>query len=180
GPTTAADLGPVHPPVPYRLAPVQGAQRPADPLWRNTMTTPASTAGWQPPAGRHTSRKTFGFSAAHHLITVPEGHKCARPHGHNWAVEVELGTAELVGPGWVTDFGDLAPLGAYIDAHLDHRDLNEALPSGLEPTAENLAAFLAHWCLRHLEPHVHGRLEAVTVSEGVKASATFRPAREHR
>ena len=54
--------------------------------------------------------KKWTFDAAHHLDGLPEGHKCARVHGHTWTVEVVLAAVTLTGPGFVTDFGELAPL----------------------------------------------------------------------
>ncbi|MBA8823794.1 6-pyruvoyltetrahydropterin/6-carboxytetrahydropterin synthase [Saccharopolyspora lacisalsi] len=124
-------------------------------------------------AGRYTISKTFTFAAAHHLPGLPDGHKCGRNHGHTWRVRVAINAEELTGPGWVTDFGDLAPLARFIEQHLDHQDLNAVLP--VSPTSENLAAFVAAWCQQHLEPTVHGRLESVTVSEGDDLSVEFRP-----
>lgn len=35
--------------------------------------------------------KEFHFSASHQLTGLPEDHQCARLHGHNYIVEVELG-----------------------------------------------------------------------------------------
>jgi 6-pyruvoyltetrahydropterin/6-carboxytetrahydropterin synthase len=32
--------------------------------------------------------KEYRFEAAHRLPRVPEGHKCARVHGHSYKVEV--------------------------------------------------------------------------------------------
>lgn len=107
--------------------------------------------------------KTFTFSAGHHLPDLPAGHKCARPHGHNYTIEVTLCREELVPPGFVTDFGDLAPVQAYLEAYLDHRDLNEVL--GFPPTSERLARHVAEWFIEHVEPHIPGRLERVRVSE---------------
>ena len=34
--------------------------------------------------------KEFGFEAAHRLPHVPEGHKCARLHGHSFRVAIHL------------------------------------------------------------------------------------------
>ncbi len=107
--------------------------------------------------------KSFTFDAAHHLPDLPEGHKCARLHGHTYTVTVIFERPELVEPGFVTDFGDLAPLQRYLDEHLDHRYLNEVL--GIVPTSELLAQHVAEWLLEHLQPHVPGRLVSVRVSE---------------
>ena len=86
--------------------------------------------------------KRFTVDASHCLPGLPAGHKCARLHGHTYTVEVVLAATELVGPGFVTDFGDLAALGRYLDEHFDHRHLNDVLDD--PPTSEHLARHLAH------------------------------------
>lgn len=85
--------------------------------------------------------KSFTFESAHHISGLPDGHKCARPHGHSYTVTVMLERQELVEPGFVTDFGELTPFKRYIDECLDHRDLNEVLD--IPPTSELLAHHLA-------------------------------------
>lgn len=121
--------------------------------------------------------KTFTFEASHRLHGLPDGHKCARPHGHSYQVTVEVAAEELTGPGFVTDFGDLSPFGTYLDEHFDHRDLNDVLD--VEPTSELLALHLAGWFLDNVQPLIAGRLIAVTVSETRKtwARCTIRDAR---
>lgn len=113
--------------------------------------------------------KTFTFEASHRLNGLHDGHKCGRLHGHSYQVTVELTADELVGPGFVTDFGDLSPLGAYLAEHFDHRDLNEVLD--VEPTSELLAVHLVRWFLDQVQPVIAGRLVAVTVSETPKTWA---------
>jgi 6-pyruvoyltetrahydropterin/6-carboxytetrahydropterin synthase len=115
--------------------------------------------------------KKWTFDAAHHLDGLPDGHKCARVHGHTWTVEVVLAAATLTGPGFVTDFGDLAPLGRYLAETLDHRDLNEVLD--VAPTSEHLARHVAQWFLEHVQPNVAGRLVAVRVSETPTSAAEY-------
>ena len=116
-----------------------------------------------------TISKEFAFSAAHSLAGVPVGHPCARLHGHNYVVRVELSTPFVDRVGFVRDYRELAPVKAYIDDQLDHRNLNDAL-DGLNPTAENLA--------RHLfdlfKPAIP-ELSAVAVSETPKTWAVYRP-----
>lgn len=114
-----------------------------------------------------TITKTFTFAAAHHLTAVPEGHKCARPHGHNYAVTVELAAPMLDAQGFVTDYGDLDDLKEFIAIALDHRDLNDAMAN---PTAELLAAQL----YQEFRP-MHPQLQAVTVAETPGTTATYRP-----
>jgi 6-pyruvoyltetrahydropterin/6-carboxytetrahydropterin synthase len=92
--------------------------------------------------------KQFSFAAAHHLTGLPAGHKCSRLHGHTYQVEVQLTSPALDGPGFVADYQTLEPLGRYLQAELDHRDLNEVLP--FQPTCENLARHLFGWCRGNL------------------------------
>ena len=85
--------------------------------------------------------REFTFEAAHRLPNVPEGHKCARLHGHSYKVEVHV-----LGPvgddtGWVQDFGDLKAAFRPLEDQLDHYYLNEL--DGLEnPTSEVLAKWI--------------------------------------
>lgn len=116
-----------------------------------------------------TIRKRFTFAASHQLETLPEGHKCARLHGHNYVVWVELAAPEVCPHGFVLDFGDLAALKDYLDTHLDHRHLNHVLSSD-SPTAENLA--------RHLYGIAAGmwpETTAVAVEETESCWAEYRP-----
>jgi 6-pyruvoyltetrahydropterin/6-carboxytetrahydropterin synthase len=115
--------------------------------------------------------KQFSFAASHHLDRLPLGHKCARPHGHTYIVQILLANEHLDETGFVTDFADLEPLRRYIDARLDHRDLNEALD--IQPSCELLARHLFCWCRDHLAA---GHLVvAVRVSESPTTWAEFRP-----
>jgi 6-pyruvoyltetrahydropterin/6-carboxytetrahydropterin synthase len=107
--------------------------------------------------------RSFTFDAAHHLPGLPEGHKCARRHGHTYTVTVALEREDLVGPGFVTDFAELDPLKRHIAERLDHRDLNEVLD--FAPTSELLARHLADWFVAHVEPGVAGALVSVRVAE---------------
>ncbi len=115
--------------------------------------------------------KTWSFDAAHHLPGLPDGHKCARVHGHSWQVSATIASATLRPPGFVTDFGDLKPFGDYLATVLDHRDLNEVLP--FAPTSEALAEHLADWYVTNVEPTVGGRLVRMRVSESPSSSADF-------
>ncbi|MEV4709598.1 6-carboxytetrahydropterin synthase [Actinoplanes sp. NPDC049316] len=123
----------------------------------------------------HEIGKRFTFAASHLLPGLPEGHQCGRLHGHNYTVEVVLGAEELAGPGFVTDFGELAPFKAHLDETYDHRHLNEVMQPA--PTSENLAEVLAQWFIEKLEPEIPGRLLAVRVSETPSSWAEYRPAR---
>ncbi|WDT53520.1 6-pyruvoyl trahydropterin synthase family protein [Streptomyces sp. G7(2002)] len=121
--------------------------------------------------GRYRIGKSFAFDAAHRLAGLPEGHKCGRLHGHTYTVEIVVTACGVTAPGFVTDFGNLAPVKKYLDEHLDHRSLNDVLPC--EPTSENLARFLAEWFVETVEPTIDGRLEKVRVSETPSSWAEF-------
>lgn len=123
------------------------------------------------PPGTFTIGKTFAFEAGHRLPSLPPEHKCSRQHGHSYQVEVILTAFGLEEPGFVTDFGDLAPLKKFLDAELDHRNLDKILP--FEPTSERLAQFLAAWFIQNVEPAIPGRLFAVRVRETERSWARF-------
>lgn len=85
--------------------------------------------------------KEFGFEAAHRLPNVPEGHKCARLHGHSFRVEVHVRGDLDPRLGWVMDFADVKAAVKPIIHQLDHYYLNEI--EGLEnPTSERLAMWI--------------------------------------
>jgi 6-pyruvoyltetrahydropterin/6-carboxytetrahydropterin synthase len=71
--------------------------------------------------------KEFHFSASHQLSHLPKGHQCARLHGHNYVVVVELASASLNADGFVRDYAELKALKRYIDEAFDHRHLNEVM-----------------------------------------------------
>jgi 6-pyruvoyltetrahydropterin/6-carboxytetrahydropterin synthase len=111
--------------------------------------------------------REFTFEAAHRLPHVPEGHKCARLHGHSYRVEVHV--QGEVGPdtGWVMDFGDLRAAFQPLHEQLDHRYLNEV--PGLEnPTSE----VLARWIWDHLAEQLP--LSAVQVRETCTSGCIYR------
>lgn len=89
-------------------------------------------------------QKEFHFSASHQLTHLPEGHQCARLHGHNYIVVVVLGSNELNEDGFVKDYGELKPLKEFIDNNLDHKHLNDVFD--FYTTAENMAKTLFHIC----------------------------------
>ena len=85
--------------------------------------------------------KKFTFEAAHHLPNVPEGHKCARLHGHSYSVEVHVKGEPDKKLGWIMDFSDIAAVVEPIIGQLDHYYLNEI--NGLEnPTSEHIARWI--------------------------------------
>jgi 6-pyruvoyltetrahydropterin/6-carboxytetrahydropterin synthase len=91
-------------------------------------------------------KRWSNLSAAHWIEGLPEGHQCARPHGHNYWVELELKaghTLDLQGPGFVRDYGELKEFGDWLKSVMDHQCLNETFPmlQG-RTTSEHLARVL--------------------------------------
>ncbi|HUW57724.1 MAG TPA: 6-carboxytetrahydropterin synthase QueD [Planctomycetota bacterium] len=81
------------------------------------------------------------FSAAHRLREY-EG-DCERLHGHNWAIEVRVRTAQLNHLGMVADFREVKRLVQEVIGRLDHHFLNDIPPfDEINPTTENIARFL--------------------------------------
>lgn len=83
-------------------------------------------------------RKELRFEAAHVLAGLSPDHPCSRMHGHSYRFVVEMLSAEPDGNGFVLDFNLLKR----IRDSMDHQVLNEVLPKGVNPTAENLAKFI--------------------------------------
>ncbi|WP_411034128.1 6-carboxytetrahydropterin synthase QueD [Shinella sp. BYT-45] len=113
--------------------------------------------------------KEFHFSASHQLKGLPDGHPCARLHGHNYVVEVELAAEALDENGFVRDYHELSVFKRYLDETFDHRHLNDVLGHDTV-TAEWLARHLFDWCRERLP-----ETSAVRVSETPKTWAEYRP-----
>lgn len=83
----------------------------------------------------------IGFEAAHRLPYVPEGHKCARLHGHSFRVAVYVEGPVEDRSGMVMDFADIRAACQPVRDQLDHYYLNDV--DGLDnPTSENLARWI--------------------------------------
>jgi 6-pyruvoyltetrahydropterin/6-carboxytetrahydropterin synthase len=109
--------------------------------------------------------KLFHIEAAHRLPNVPDGHKCARLHGHSFRVEIHVGGEPDAHTGWIMDYADIKAAFAPLYDQLDHHYLNEI--EGLEnPTSEHLA----RWIFRRLKPALPA-LERVVVHETCTAGA---------
>jgi 6-pyruvoyltetrahydropterin/6-carboxytetrahydropterin synthase len=85
--------------------------------------------------------RTYRFEAAHFLPKVPEGHKCARMHGHSYAITVVIEGDIDPEKGWLLDFSEIDEHVNPLVRRLDHHVLNQV--EGLEnPTSELLAVWL--------------------------------------
>ena len=114
----------------------------------------------------YTIAKRFVFSASHCLAHLGEHHPCARLHGHNYEVEVQLTSEGLDARGFVVDYGDLAAVKVWLGETFDHRHLNDVLE---RPTAELIARAV------YDQFHEQLPLVAVRVSETPKTWAEYRP-----
>jgi len=111
------------------------------------------------------------FSAAH-LLREYKG-KCERLHGHNYRVQVIARAPSTAQSGMVIDFADLKKVTAAILEKLDHSFLNEIKPfDRIEPSAENIAAFLFAEIARSLEER-SAILYGVTVWESDSCRASY-------
>lgn len=111
--------------------------------------------------------REFTFEAAHRLPQVPDGHKCARLHGHSYRLEVHISGDVDATMGWIMDFGDLKAAVNPVIAELDHYYLNEV--HGLEnPTSENLA----RWAWDRLSDTLP--LSAIVVRETCTSGCVYR------
>ncbi|WP_378733266.1 6-pyruvoyl tetrahydropterin synthase family protein [Nocardia brasiliensis] len=122
-----------------------------------------------------TISKEFHFSVSHQLAYLPNDHQCARLHGHNYVLAIELDAepVELTDAGFVRDYGELDDFKKWIDRTLGHRHLNDVLTE-VNSSAENIAIWIFEMWSRKIP-----ELTAVRVSETPKTWAEFRP-REHR
>jgi 6-pyruvoyltetrahydropterin/6-carboxytetrahydropterin synthase len=102
------------------------------------------------------------------LDLLPEGHPCARLHGHNYIITIHLKSETLDECGFVKDYNDLKIVKQFIDERLDHRHLNDCL--SVPPTSENIARFLYD----RFKPEI-AELYAVGVSETPQTSCIYEP-----
>ncbi len=112
--------------------------------------------------------KEFHFEAAHRLPNVPEGHKCARLHGHSFHVRIIVAGEVSEQAGWVMDFADLKASFKPIYDQLDHYYLNDV--EGLEnPTSENIA----RWIWNKLKPSLP-QLSAIEIRETCTSGCVYK------
>jgi 6-pyruvoyltetrahydropterin/6-carboxytetrahydropterin synthase len=110
----------------------------------------------------------FGFEAAHRLPHVPEGHKCARLHGHSFRTEVHVEGPVGDDTGWVMDFADVRAACEPVRDELDHHYLNDI--DGLDnPTSEHIA----RWIWVRLASAIPG-LSSVVVRETCTSGCVYR------
>jgi 6-pyruvoyltetrahydropterin/6-carboxytetrahydropterin synthase len=111
------------------------------------------------------------FASAHTLKGYPGA--CARLHGHNWKVEVEVSARSLDSLGMGIDFKEIKKTTRAITDELDHHYLNDLEPfQTVNPTAENIAAYLYHEISRRLNSE-RVTVQAVTLWETERACVRY-------
>ncbi|HQU15564.1 MAG: 6-carboxytetrahydropterin synthase QueD [Chromatiales bacterium 21-64-14] len=122
-------------------------------------------------AAPYTLRILTDFASAHTLQGYPGA--CARMHGHNWKLEVEVEATGLDDMGMGVDFKIIKGAARELSDQLDHRYLNEIEPfDRINPTAENLAA----WFYQGLSGKLNDgrvRVSAVTLWETDRACVRY-------
>jgi 6-pyruvoyltetrahydropterin/6-carboxytetrahydropterin synthase len=127
--------------------------------------------------------KEIRFCYGHRLLHY-EG-KCRHLHGHNGRAVITLAAAALDPRGMVMDFSEIKRVvGAWIDAHLDHRMIlhkdDPVLPAlkqqgepvylvDVNPTAENIAKLIYDFALNQSFPVIE-----VTLWETDDSYAVYR------
>ena len=133
------------------------------------MSTPTSL----PSGGSYTLTTEVEFAAAHQLHGY-QGN-CARLHGHNWRVVIEVTGWQLDSVGMVVDFKTIRESAREIAKRLDHAYLNEVAPfDTVNPTAEHIAAYFHHALATNFDTEAY-QVSAVTVWENARSAVTFRP-----
>ena len=112
--------------------------------------------------------KVFTIEAAHRLPNVPDGHKCARLHGHSFRIELHVSGEPDPRLGWVMDFADLKAAFQPVYDRLDHHYLND-IPGLENPTSERLAI----WLWEQVMPRVP-LLSEVVVHETCTSGCRYR------
>ena len=116
-------------------------------------------------------RVKHDFPAAHHLEGYPGD--CARPHGHNWTIEVFARSRQLDSLGLAIDFRDLKRAVKGLCEPWDHQDLNGLADfKGINPSAEQIAR-LSFTRLAKVVNNDQTWIDRVTIWENDRCSATY-------
>ncbi|MEL7484934.1 MAG: 6-carboxytetrahydropterin synthase QueD [Planctomycetota bacterium] len=111
--------------------------------------------------------RQFTFDAAHRLDHLPEGHKCARVHGHTYTLTVHLTGEPDPVVGWVVDFAEVKRKVNDVLEPLDHHMLND-VPGLPQPTVELIAV----WIWNHLKPGLP-ELSKITLWENTTSGCVY-------
>lgn len=141
-----------------------------------------------------TCSKTYRDIPLSHRQPFHEG-RCARLHGHSWAITLTFKASDLDENGFVIDFGDLHFIEDWIDQNLDHgmilsrndprtKELQKLEASGLlkvtwveNASCEGIANFLFDTFAPMVSERTNGRvsLQSIHLEEDSRNSATYQP-----
>jgi len=102
--------------------------------------------------------------AGAHFLRLPYTSPCGRMHGHNWIIEVEVQAEKLDDNGMVVDFSLISEVVKKLDHKNLNETLNETLPIDINPTAENIATWIATELYKVIKAPT-ARVSKVTVQE---------------
>lgn len=116
-------------------------------------------------------RVKVDFAAAHHLVGYPGD--CARPHGHNWELEIFARSSGLDSLGMAIDFRKIKSAAKELISVWDHQDLNQLEDfKERNPSAEQIAKIsydrLSEWINTE-----NTKIARVTVWENSRCSASY-------
>ena len=112
--------------------------------------------------------RIFKFDAAHRLTGLPEGHKCARLHGHSYRLDVTVAGEVSEEHGWLMDYAEINKVVSPVIDLLDHAHLND-VPGLDNPTSENLAL----WVWNKIKPDLPPLAE-ISVWESENSRCRYR------
>ncbi len=122
-------------------------------------------------ASKYTLKVLTEFASAHTLRNYPGA--CSRIHGHNWKVELEVVATQLNDIGIAIDFKQMKSAANEVCDQLDHRYLNDLDAfSDINPTAENIAAWLYHEIGQKINSDTI-KVSALTLWETDRASVRY-------
>lgn len=103
------------------------------------------------------------FASAHSLRGYPGD--CAKLHGHNWKIEVQVSGDKLNEIGMLVDFKEIKRHAKEVIAELDHTFLNDHSHfKEKNPTAENIAEYLYQQIQQRIQSSTV-RMHSLTVWE---------------
>lgn len=114
-------------------------------------------------AQQFTLKTLLDFAAAHSLRGYAGD--CAKLHGHNWKVEVQVTGRELNDIGMLIDFKEIKNHAKQAVAELDHTFLNDHPHfQRVNPTAENIAQYLYTEIAKRIESETV-QMHSITIWE---------------
>lgn len=101
--------------------------------------------------------------SAAHILRDYKG-PCARLHGHNWNVKIDVRSEELNKVGLCIDFKELDDILWKVIGPFDHNNFNDFAPfDKINPTAENISKYFYNEVKKLIPEKVH--LEKISIWE---------------